>query len=108
MHHASASSRFPGGPGGENALLGHGLDDRGQARARLDRDDVGAGHLHVVHGAITQVEDVGEQPPFVLVDGDLGFLALLDKFFQDIARRVLSLRGPAKPLEPTAQGILED
>ena len=77
-------------------FLGHHLDDLGQRRPAFDSDDIGTGNHHVFRRPVAQIEDVGQQVAFVVVEGDLGLVAFPHQFVEGVAGRYFAVARPGK------------
>ena len=93
--------------------LGEQLDEGGEARALLDRDDVGARHADVAGVALAEVEEIAHHLPFERRQVALGVgsgvaLMAVDRLLQLVAQRVLGLAAEDQRLEalPAATSVV--
>ncbi len=77
-------------------FLGHHLDDFGQGHPTFDGDDIGTGNHYVFRRPVSQIEDVGQQVAFVVVEGDLGLVTFPHQFVERIASRSFAVARPGK------------
>ena len=86
-------------------FLGHHLDDFGQGHPTFDGDDIGTGNHYVFRRPVSQIEDVGQQVAFVVVEGDLGLVTFPHQFVEGIASRSFAVARPGKNAQDPAHPL---
>ena len=90
-------------------FLGHAFDQRRKRGVDIDRHDVGARHHGIDHGAVAQLQDIGEEHPLVRGDRSFGFAPFLDQFLYGVAQRRVAASPQDRPqpaAKLTGEGIL--